>query len=716
MWRKYWTLLIICIAIIQSMPIANAWKGDRHLSTADTTDVHDGQQKNGMNINHAENSSLTPRSPDVEKDKVQESGYIENTLPKNGEETNNRNHLEGTFGLRSESKENSGTMRNKSMKMQEGMLNTEYFNTLLVVVAIVVAVLTMVSNIEMRIQAKDRFMRQAFDICVRQVVIMSLVTLSLYMVMHTDLAERLDMLFVRESKHIEVFDTLLQISFFLFCFFFLYCIYIGIVVSRSSKFIREADEADVVTTAKEYDFVKNSLIHCGNTVVDKTKYLVNRMEFSDMVKQRGYSDNCGCYFMDYMRASLIQIATTLLKISRIALLVALAVLVVLRIVGTVHIFRTIYYVTVLNTLAFVALALRLSYLDSQLYPLDLSQYLLLKLNVGNAGNALQPLYKEGEQESFAYDAVQSWLFGEGTINAHQNIFLLKQYGPLVLQSTFGTVLFCHLMILAVWCYCLRHGGTLLFEDVHVAAPLFATVLIICLVPKILYSLLVVTRCGHLIDFDLLDNILMTQKNENGKNAAQLIDALAMESVRFSLEKGGDDCWRMLMAKQKALPENITKQIRSHWDAICSGHSKVNVHQLVKYLQSQWGGSGTSNKHRMKEFVSQFMRHDPRSMNREEFMVLGYTIKHMILVPLEDENLTILFEHKFEIPWKAPCGIDLSNFDSIIRKLNLKWTKSAQRHFLEFIGGGAAEGLSPEYLIHQLDNFQQACQKNYFSAV
>ncbi|GFE54464.1 rhoptry neck protein 11 [Babesia ovis] len=697
---KNWSLLCVCIVLLQAIGQTGAWKDDKHSHAIEYGGANDGTHP----LKSSEFGTLNFRHP------IKDHG---------GESDDTSMKIDSGMKMDTEVVQNVAG---------EGRLNKAYFNTLLVIVAILVAILTLVSNVEIRLQSKDKFMTQAFDICVRQVVIMSLVTLGLYMVMHTDLAERLDYLFTRKSKHIEVFDTLLQISFFLFCVFFIFCIYIGIVVSRGTKFIRAADEADVVTTAKEYDFAKNSTICCFNNVTDKTKYLVSRMEFTDMVKQRGYSDNCGCYFMDYMRASLIQISMTLLKISRSALFIALVVLVVLKFIGTVNIFRTIYYITILNTLAIAALASRIAHLDSQLYPLDLSQYLLLKLNVGNVGDALQPLYMGGDEENTPSDGLQSWLFGDGALNAHQNIFWLKQYGPAALKNIFGTLLFSHLMILSVWMYCLKSNGSMMFQDISVAAPLLATAFIACLIPKMLYSLVVVTRCGHLIDFELLENILVLKKTENAKNATELIDALSIEAVRYAMVKGGDEYWRMLLAKQKALPPHINERIKGYWDSISNGQNDVKPQQVLKYLQSQWGTAGGCTKQRMTEFISQFMRHDPKRMNLEEFMVFGYKIKHMILAPLEDETLIVmfciiclyklqgLFEDKFEIPWKAPCGIDLGTFDTVIKKLNLKWKKSAERDFLEFISGGASYGLSPESLMHQLNNFQQACQKNYFSAL
>ncbi|EDO06100.2 putative integral membrane protein [Babesia bovis T2Bo] len=692
--------LVIFFIVIPRITLTEAWKDERYKKSLEYAAINDVKLRGG--VQHPEDGSAIGERLNYNP------GVTGNAGPKNVTKFDNSVEQHDVLD---DGKSHDGY----NVSSHEGLLNTAYFNTLLVIVSMLVVLLTLVSKIEFKLQTKDKFMRQAFDICVRQVVIMSLVNLGLYMAMHTDLADRLDYIFNKDIKHVEVFDTLLQISFFLFCFFFLFCVYIAIVVGRGTKFLSIADEADVVTTAKEYDFSKNNFLHFFNTVTDKAKYMVNRMEFTDMVKQRGYSDNCGCYFMDYMRASLIQISIPLLRISRGALFVLLVALVILRIIGNVDIFRTIYYITIANTLAILALASRISHLDSQLYPLDISQYLLLKLNVGDVGDALQPLYKGGEEENQS-EGIQNWLFGEGAINAHQNIFWLKQYGPVALESIFGTLLFSHLLILSVWTYSLRYVGIQFLKDIRMSTPLFATLLVLFLVPKMLYSLMVVTRCGHLINFELLESILLLQKTENAKNATELLDALSIESVRFAFVKGGDEYWRMLLAKQKALPPHINQRIKLHWESISSGKATVDNHKLAKYLSDQWGFSGKSDKHRMKEFISQFMRNDTCRMNEEEFMVFGYKIKHMILAPLEEDILMILFEDKFDIPWKAPCGIDLVTFDSIIRKLNLKWKKSAQRHFLEFIGSGPAEGLSPENLICQLNNFQRACQKNYFSAV
>ncbi|GBE61821.1 rhoptry neck protein 11 [Babesia ovata] len=549
----------------------------------------------------------------------------------------------------------------------EGFLNTAYFNTLLVIFAILVLVLTLVADIEMRIQSKDEFMRQAFDNCVRQVALMSFVTLSLYIAMHTDLAKRLDELFVQDSKHLEVFDALMQISFFLFCCFFVYCIYIGIVVSRWTKFMRKADEADVLTSAKEFDFVNGSQFIWNRNVINKARYMVNRMEFGDAVKQRGYSDVGGCYFMDYLRASLIQIAMTLIRISRVSLFVALSVLIVLRFIGPVHIMRTIHILSFLNTAAVVALAWRIWYIESHLYPPELSQYMLLKLNVSDVGEALQPTYKGGNEYAPS-NIVQYWICGDAAINAHENLFWLKQHGPIVLRKAFEALLFCHLMILSVWLYCLKNNAKAIIEDYDAAAPLVGTVIVAVLAPSMLYSLVIVTRCGNLIDYELLEKVLTSHKNENAKNALQLIDSLAMEAIIFALEKGGDDQWRKLLAKQKALPDAITSQIKSHWNSMKNVNDEIKFSALLKYLQSQWGNFRSCNQQRMKEFVKQFMRHDPKTMNCQEFMVFGYAIKSMILTPLEEEYQTALFEDKFEIPWRSPCGVDLNNFDTIITQV------------------------------------------------
>ncbi|GIX65233.1 uncharacterized protein BcabD6B2_46680 [Babesia caballi] len=722
--------MLVCVAVLQAVQPSTAWKDVHHLKGAHRAVEENAKGNEEMKHMGSGGSNVALSSSTSTKEEPVKNG---NTLSVGlnsavGDKPRDGNHAgkkSGTHDLGSKSGE---VKHGVDYKPGEGALNTAYFNTLVVIFAILVLVLTLVSDIEMRIQAKDEFMRQAVDISVRQVALMSLVTLSIYIVMHTDLANQLDVYFTRELAHIEVFDTLMQISFFLFCFFFVFCIYIALVTTRNTRFMRKVDEADVVTTAKEFDFVKGSLLHCCSSVIDKTKYLVNRMEFSEAVKQRGYSDNSGCFFMEYLRASFIQVAMTLLKISRLSLFVALAVLLVLRCLGTVNIFRTIYVITGLNTAVFILVALRVFYLESQLYPLELSQYLLLKLSIGDAGEGLQPVYKGLPHEvgSLVHgsdcaqytpsNAMQSWLCGDRAINAHENLFWLKQNGPIVLQKTFETLLFCHLMILSVWSYCLKSKPSMMFDDFKTASPLIATLVIICLVPKILYSLVIVTRCGSLIDFDLLDKVLRSQKNENAKNTAQLIDALAMEAVRFAFEKDGDVHWRKLLAKQKALPEGITNQLKSHWDSMRSRDGHLNLQKSIKYLQSHWGSSGICDQQRMKEFVKQFMRRDAKRMNLEEFMVFGYAIKNMIVMPLEEENLMALFEQKFEIPWRSPCGIDVNNFDTIISKLRLKWIKSSQRRFLEFIGGGTVEGLSPEYLIRQLDNFQQACQKDYFSTV
>eukprot|EP00371_Babesia_bovis_P001021 XP_001609668.1 membrane protein [Babesia bovis T2Bo] len=576
--------LVIFFIVIPRITLTEAWKDERYKKSLEYAAINDVKLRGG--VQHPEDGSAIGERLNYNP------GVTGNAGPKNVTKFDNsveqHDVLDGKFysfpgEMLSDGKSHDGY----NVSSHEGLLNTAYFNTLLVIVSMLVVLLTLVSKIEFKLQTKDKFMRQAFDICVRQVVIMSLVNLGLYMAMHTDLADRLDYIFNKDIKHVEVFDTLLQISFFLFCFFFLFCVYIAIVVGRGTKFLSIADEADVVTTAKEYDFSKNNFLHFFNTVTDKAKYMVNRMEFTDMVKQRGYSDNCGCYFMDYMRASLIQISIPLLRISRGALFVLLVALVILRIIGNVDIFRTIYYITIANTLAILALASRISHLDSQLYPLDISQYLLLKLNVGDVGDALQPLYKGGEEENQS-EGIQNWLFGEGAINAHQNIFWLKQYGPVALESIFGTLLFSHLLILSVWTYSLRY------------------------------------------------------KTENAKNATELLDALSIESVRFAFVKGGDEYWRMLLAKQKALPPHINQRIKLHWESISSGKATVDNHKLAKYLSDQWGFSGKSDKHRMKEFISQFMRNDTCRMNEEEFMVFGYKIKHMILAPLEEDILMVFF--------------------------------------------------------------------------
>ncbi|KAK1938552.1 putative membrane protein [Babesia divergens] len=712
--------LCLLIALILSKYTVEAFKGDGR-GNAVLENMKNGakDQNDHLSVNTAGVTQNSAKSDSHKKHvaKVTTERNVPHSSGTQGTGAGNSTSKKG--GLRGAPSDGGKDTVNSRGRMTAIFMDAGYFNTLVIILGLLVCVISLVSNVKMKIDSNDEFVREAFDACVKQISLMSLVILGFYIVIHTDIARTLDSLITKEPKHLEVLDAILQISFFVFCYFIIFCAFLACVVSRIVKFMRKSDEADVLTTAKEYDFVNGSILGFVHEVMDKTKYLMTRMEFVDEIKQRGFQENNATHCYDYMVASLLKISTGFLKISRSSLFIAFTVVLVLRLVGEVQIFTVISVLTALNACAIALLSLRLFYLESQLYSPEPSQYLLMKLNVGNVGEELQPIYKGLPEQYVPSNFVQRWMCGYGATNAHENLFWLKQNGPVVMHKLFEALIFCHLILISVWSYNLKGEPLLVFEGYSDVIPIPATILIMYLLPKILYSLMVVTKCGAMIDFELLEKVLISSKNENSKNSVQLIDALAIEAAKFALQKGGDNHWKILLAKQKTLSDSITRELVTQWEFMKGSDDKIGRNHLIKYIQSQLSITRIFNNQQLMDFIKLFMRHDAEKANFEEFMVFGYVIGSVILDPLEENSIIELFENKFNIPWKSPCGIHLNNFDTIVKsvcstKLNLKWNVNSQRHFLGFIGGGAVEGMSPEYLVQQLEHFQQACHKQYFS--
>ncbi|KAK1442563.1 hypothetical protein BgAZ_300810 [Babesia gibsoni] len=591
------------------------------------------------------------------------------------------------------------------------MLNRGYFNTLLVVFGLLVVVLTLASGVELVVQSKDEFMRQSFDSCLRQVSLMSFILLCFNIVLHTDIASRLEMLFSNIPEHLQVIDVIMQVSFFLLCFFIVFCLCIAFSVSRIVKFMRKCDEADILTTAKEYDFVCSSILSLDNGVLERAKYLVTRMEFSEEAKRHGFQENGSRYFYDYMRASVMKTSMKFTRVSRGSFVVTLCVLAIMRLVKKVEIFALLKLLMYINSMVIFLLTARLLSLEKKLYPNELSQYLLLKLNIGDIEDILRPVYKQNDRNS-PFDQAQDPIYDLTSAEAHERIFWFGENGPAVLQNLYEVFFFCQLILLSVWLYNVKNQPYMAFRSFEDLVPLFLTLTIIIWLPCILYSLVVVSRCGGLIDRDLLELVINTSRIEDSKHAIQLIDVLAVESVRNYLERGGEESWKALLGKHKTLPDKVIAQVATEWDVLRNKYDRVELDQVSKYIISQLPGAAVCSKRQLKEFIKLFMRGDGRTLNAEEFTALGCVIKNILVNPLDEAYLADLFQDRYDIPWKSPCGIHMNNFDIILKNLNLKWTVTSQRHFLEFIGCGELEGLSPEYFVKQLEQVQEACHKKY----
>ncbi|BAM42091.1 conserved hypothetical protein [Theileria orientalis strain Shintoku] len=617
------------------------------------------------------------------------------------------------------------------------------WSTVVVVVVVLtstfaILMMTLFKLIEGKIEdTQDLFLKNAFNMCFRQIALIGVINLVLWLILQTRIATKLDNIIFKQNRNLPhlknntnsivepIFECLLSISVILLAWYLVYVVYFQFIVRRTIAWMRKTDNSDVLTTAKEVEFLEKSFCNrlWNPGVLRRGKFLANRFEFIDNINAMSLpkNDPGGYYFMEYLRANLLDISVQMLRFPRAVFVFVILFSVVLRNTLNFEGMNEVMVLSVFSTLCALSMLLLHIYvflIEDKLYPSKLSQYLILKHNTNDMeiskffNQSLLPPYKLAQLEDEPNNFLTKLVHGDAPVNKHEDLFLFKSKGPKILVKLFELICFSLMIILAIWVYLVQqHQNTWL---IHFR---FGNPIILCnlgvvafLIPKILYSLIVVGKTGLLIELDTLEKVWESNRSNNTRHAMELIDALNLDAVETSLKRNGDTYWRHLLAKLKTSPLAVQKQMNDIW---CSLDSKkkgvIGMTKILRFMSSQ--GLQITNKKRIKEFIKSFTRTKPYTLTEEEFLVLGLVVKQIIVIPLDISQMKILFEQVYGIPWTSAYGIDSDSLQTIIKHLGLKWNEGDRRHLLDFLSGGRCDGMSPENFIEQLSTVELLLKPN-----
>lgn len=193
-----------------------------------------------------------------------------------------------------------------------------------------------------------------------------------------------------------------------------------------------------------------------------------------------------------------------------------------------------------------------------------------------------------------------FVHGDGPVNKHENLFVFKSKGPKILAKLFENLCFGFLLVLSICVYLIQqHGDTWLKQyRFGIFVVFVSTIVIGFLTPKILYSLIVISKTGLLIDFETVEKVWESNRSNNTRHAMEIIDALNLDYVMNSLNTKGETYWRHLVGKLKTSPLAVQEQMSEVWRSL-DGRKKgyIGMEKILRYISSQ--GLQFSNNKKIK---------------------------------------------------------------------------------------------------------------------
>ncbi|ETW15830.1 hypothetical protein PFFVO_05281 [Plasmodium falciparum Vietnam Oak-Knoll (FVO)] len=305
--------------------------------------------------------------------------------------------------------------------------------------------------------SKDQFRKDLLNTAFRQISLITIINLTIWGILQTNIAEALDEVIFNDSINIWIYMYIflhLFYNFFFFFFFFqsysIFIVSIHFVTRTILKWFSESDNSDVSSVAKE---VKESQRKCFRNYffffrnVRNSKYLAHRYDFSenvDAISIPGLDPN-GYYYYEYMRASLLKYNVKLIKIPNAVILFLIFVCISLRPFYNIRLKAEVIFLNVLSLICIIGLISLFVYLyriDTKLLPRDISKYLLNKYHIETCDKNkrdVTPYYKLLKQES-VYPSALNYFFYKTTFpNKHEQLFLLWGNGPSLINFIFQVI-------------------------------------------------------------------------------------------------------------------------------------------------------------------------------------------------------------------------------------------------------------------------------------
>lgn len=131
-----------------------------------------------------------------------------------------------------------------------------------------------------------------------------------------------------------VFECLLSVCVILLAWYIVYVIYFQFIVRRITTWMRKTDNCDVLSTASDLQVLEGNWCYSlwSRNTFNRGNFLANRFEFIDNVNNASLPkiDPGGYYFMEYLRANILDYSVQMLKVPGELLVFVIALSLILR--------------------------------------------------------------------------------------------------------------------------------------------------------------------------------------------------------------------------------------------------------------------------------------------------------------------------------------------------------------------------------------------------
>ncbi|KAL8269874.1 hypothetical protein Esti_006206 [Eimeria stiedai] len=469
----------------------------------------------------------------------------------------------------------------------ENRKNNTYFVIALCMLAFAILVQCSCRVLERKvIRGGDQFSREVMETAFRQIAYIAIVDVILWGCMQSNVAEILDELIFGDvmpqhrdadivlenvSPMLEVlFEELFFVAILLLIWYVVFVVLLQCLVRQLASWMRKVDEEeDVTTIARRAEAAQTST--CGSCLksedIAKARFVAHRYEFGDNVQTMSIPgiDPSGYYFMEYMRASLMQMAIKMLRLPNSTLVLLMVVAVVLRPFLSFRVHPEAALLSVCSFACLLGMLLTWAYvkcIERQLLPRRLPHYLVMRyhMEVSGDGSAeyleeYTPPYKLKKQKSAWPGVCSRYFYGTTLPNKHQQLFCFWANGPNIVMRALEASYFCQLLVLAWWVQLLRcHPATWLriswWGNVAVGV---CALLHFGLLKHVLHSTLIALHSGMLVNNELLEKVWEIQRAENVRRTAELVDGLRVQSTLFAISEGGEMFWKQMKIKKVSTP-------------------------------------------------------------------------------------------------------------------------------------------------------------------
>ncbi|KAL8427732.1 hypothetical protein ACSSS7_007557 [Eimeria intestinalis] len=381
----------------------------------------------------------------------------------------------------------------------ENRKNNTYFVIALCMLAFAILVQCSCRVMERKIiRGGDQFSREVMETAFRQIAYIAIVDVILWGCMQSNVAEILDELIFGDvmpqhrdadivlenvSPMLEVlFEELFFVAILLLIWYVVFVVLLQCLVRQLASWMRKVDEEeDVTIIARKAEAAQTAT--CGSCFnsedIAKAQFVAHRYEFGDNVQTMSIPgiDPSGYYFMEYMRASLMQMAIKMLRLPNSTLVLLMVVAVFLRPFLSFRVHPEAALLSVCSFICLLGMLLTWAYVKSierQLLPRRVPHYLIMRYHMEIGG-----------------DATAGYL---------------DEYTPPYKLQKQKASYFCQLLVLAWWVQLLRcHPATWLriswWGNVVVGV---CALVHFGLLKNVLYSTLIALHSGMLVNNELLE--------------------------------------------------------------------------------------------------------------------------------------------------------------------------------------------------------------------